>query len=259
MKRASKENSSARRIPAAILALLLWTAGGSAWAQSFNINDGSVTITADGTYTITGTGTETGNSIKVNSGVTADITLENVNISRSDAFDMAGATVNLVLVGTNILKSGKNKAGLHVPAGATLTIDGSGTLNATGGDWGAGIGGNVSGAGGYITINGGTVTAHGADHYYGVGIGGGSRCTGGTITINGGTVKATGGNFATSIGGGRGMESTHHHHHRRQRMEGESQGTAAHQRQWQEYLPQHPHGRQSRHRSRQEGHSGKRR
>jgi phage-related protein len=85
--------------------------------QSFNINDGDVTITADGTYTITGTGRRTSNRIVVESGVTADITLNGVNISTDNcAFDMTGATVVLTLVGNNTLTSGGHYPGLQAPA-----------------------------------------------------------------------------------------------------------------------------------------------
>ncbi|MDR0768726.1 MAG: hypothetical protein LBE71_02300 [Dysgonamonadaceae bacterium] len=124
----------------------------------------AVIIKTNGEDRISGDGTPTTNTIKVNSGVVADIILENVNIETySDnywcAFDMAGATVTLRLAGTNTIKSGHNYAGLHVPAGSTLKItsisgDGStdGSLNVTSGSdvrtknqgllsHGAGIGG----------------------------------------------------------------------------------------------------------------------
>ena len=87
-----------------------------------------------------------------------------------------------------------------------------GTVTATGGRYGAGIGGGYKGDGGNITVNGGTVTATGG--YLGAGIGGGygeiggdNGGNGGNITINGGTVNATGGEFAAGIGGGNGEYS----------------------------------------------------
>ena len=95
--------------------------------------------------------------------------------------------------------------GVNVGAGNSLTIygqsDGTGKLTATGGVFQAGIGGN-SNQSGTITINGGTVTATGGDG--GAGIGGGKEDEGGTITINGGTVNATGSTDAAGIGGGGG-------------------------------------------------------
>ena len=80
--------------------------------------------------------------------------------------------------------------------GGTITING-GTVNTTGGQYGAGIGGGVSGAGGdNIVINGGTVHAWAGDGS-GNALGGGRNGEGGIVTVNGGTVyanKSTSGN-----------------------------------------------------------------
>jgi len=116
---------------------------GTGYTYSSNI----ITITANGSYTITGTSTS--KRIKVASGVTADITLSSVGIDVSSgstcAFDMTGATVDLTLIGDNTLKSGQYYAGLYVPQGAlTVTTASTGTLRATGGDGGTGIGSGVS-------------------------------------------------------------------------------------------------------------------
>ncbi|MDR1984310.1 MAG: carbohydrate-binding domain-containing protein, partial [Prevotellaceae bacterium] len=194
-----------RMLRSAILCLLLLAGGTGARAQTtYNINSGSVNITTGGTYTINGTGAATTNCITVSSGVVADITLNNVNIdvntiSGACAFDMTGATVNLTLTGDNILKSGDYKAGLQVTVGAILAIDGTGSLTANGGNFGAGIGGGNGSDGGSITINGGTVTATGK---WGAGIGGGYTGSGGNISISGGTVMANGGYGGAGIGGG---------------------------------------------------------
>ncbi len=83
-----------------------------------------------------------------------------------------------------------------------IVING-GTVTATGGKYGAGIGGGYDGAGGNVTINGGTVVAMGGTA--GAGIGGGSNRSGGKVTINGGIVTATGGAYGgAGIGGGSG-------------------------------------------------------
>ena len=200
-----------------------------------------LTILSSTAISIANTSSEavTTDRIVVQSGVTANITLNGVNIdlpllSSACAFDATGATVNVTLAGTNTLKSGWDHAGLQVPNGAVLTIDGSGSLRATGGSNGAGIGGGRDKDGGTIIINGGTVTATGAlrsagigggnpasdmgggnggtitinggtvtaTGSYGAGIGGGHQGAGGTITISGGTVTATGGNSAAGIGSG---------------------------------------------------------
>ena len=86
--------------------------------------------------------------------------------------------VEIELDGKNELKSGYYRAGLEKNTSTstgTLTLKddkeaGSGSLKATGGKYGAGIGGGNYGSGKNITIKGGTVTAKGGD--CGAGIGG---------------------------------------------------------------------------------------
>ena len=119
--------------------------------------------------------------------------------------------VEIELDGDNELKSGVYKAGLEKTSTGTLTLKDdkkddkkddnkeAGSLKATGGQFGAGIGGGDHGSGKNITITGGTVTARGGKH--GAGIGGGENGNGEAITINGGTVNATGDGGA-GIGGG---------------------------------------------------------
>ncbi len=168
---------------------------------------GDVLTITSGTAISISSVTTTLDKIVVQSGITANIMLNGVDIdisatSDACAFDMTGATVNLTLVGINILKSGDNKAGLQAPSGTTLNIDGIGALNATGGLWAAGIGGGKTENAGTITINDGTVTATGVKAA--AGIGGGYMGSAGTITINGGTVTATGGTGGAGIGTGNG-------------------------------------------------------
>ena len=79
--------------------------------------------------------------------------------------------------------------GVNVSSGDSLTIDGTGTLDAVGCEGCAGIGGGINGSCGAVTINGGTVNATGS--VWGAGIGGGKGGgNGGRITINGGRVTA---------------------------------------------------------------------
>ena len=116
--------------------------------------------------------------------------------------------VEIELDGKNELKSGVYRAGLEKTSTGTLTLKDdkkddnkeAGSLKATGGQFGAGIGGGDHGSGKNITITGGTVTARGGKH--GAGIGGGDHGSGEAITINGGTVTARGGEWAAGIGGG---------------------------------------------------------
>ncbi len=116
------------------------------------------------------------------------------------------ADVTLILEGTNTLKGGKEKAGITAGEGKKLTIEGTGSLTATGGYKGAGIGGECNSSCGIIIINSGTVTANGTNG--GAGIGGGGIYNqskgggGGTVIITGGTVTAKGVDGGADIGGG---------------------------------------------------------
>jgi len=137
--------------------------------------------------------------------VTANIRLNNAgiltNTAGRNAFNINGGNVTLELSGTNMLRSRWDTAGLRVPVGALLTVNGSGSISVLGHLGGAGIGGNANESAGEITINSGTVTAAGG---WGAGIGGGDGGVGGNITINGGVVNAHGVGGSMSIGGGRG-------------------------------------------------------
>ena len=117
---------------------------------------------------------------------------------------------NIILQSDNtITANSESQTAIQIGGtGTTLTIMGTGSLTAKGGNYAAGIGtgdalteGTIGGA---ITINGGTVTATGGESGAGIGTGdaynGNNSC--GAITINGGTVTATGGNKAAGIGTG---------------------------------------------------------
>lgn len=80
----------------------------------------------------------------------------------------------------------------------TLTIRGTGTLNAFGGQNAAGIGANSRYDSGNIVIAGGTINATGGENAAGIGSGYYGKC--GDITISGGTITANGGNYAAGIG-----------------------------------------------------------
>ena len=109
------------------------------------------------------------------------------------------ATINLVEGTTNDLTRGHESAylGIYVNTG-TLTIDGTGTLVASGGERYAGIGGLDDGAN--IVIDGGNITATGGNGA--AGIGAGNQSSIGNITIKGGNVTVTGGADAAGIGCG---------------------------------------------------------
>ncbi len=162
-------------------------------------------ILTDTPLTIEGNGEQLSNYIFVESDVSANITLRNVNIKTSNfsAFYINGGedkdknNITVTLEGENILQGfGEYHSGIEKNPNqqSTLTIKGEGTLTATGGIYGAGIGGSD------ITIDGGNITATGG--MYGAGIGGSYIYYGSNITINGGTIHATGGEGSAGIGGG---------------------------------------------------------
>ncbi|MCL2206974.1 MAG: T9SS type A sorting domain-containing protein [Fibromonadales bacterium] len=174
---------------------------------------GVLTITGNGTYAIgmiDGIASTKADRIAIASGVNANITLSGVNIDMSNnglsAFDMNYATVNLTLEGENVLRSGTDRAGLEASNGSTLVItkESTGSLAASGGSNGAGIGSARGLDCGTISISGGTVIA--ASGYYGTGTGiggGGFGGSGGVINITGGTVTASGGVYynGSDLGG----------------------------------------------------------
>ena len=188
-------------------------------AKTLNIADGDieVSVSAEGvqtatqggqTYTgvfvVTGTSTTSKLVIKGDSGTAANVYLKDLHITvSSGAAVSVSGDVDLYIEGSSVLQSGENCAGIQKEDDGQLTIDGSGSLEATGGQSGAGIGGASGKPGNNITINGGTITASGkAGNGWGAGIGGGKGQGGSNITIRGGNVKAIPGAEAAGIGGG---------------------------------------------------------
>jgi|GEM_PF-5620294 len=184
------------------------TTSGDGWTYA----DGVFTVTGDVTIgSSAGVTTPVSTSIVVPSFADVEIVLGSslggVNIGSSGcAFQIQeGAKVNLKLFHFNTLVSGGMlHAGLEVAAGAELVIDDlDGTLTATGGTGGPGIGGEMDKGCGKITINGGYIIATSGGSFIstGAGIGGGTAKDSGEITINGGIVKATGKSTGAGIGG----------------------------------------------------------
>ncbi|GAB6390890.1 MAG: hypothetical protein MdMp014T_0263 [Treponematales bacterium] len=162
-----------------------------------------------GVYKITGgevtvSGTTTSSRLVIAGSAT--VTLKDASIVEGDCpiFLENGVSLTLVLSGRNILRAGWSFAGIQVPAESSLTIttvDGSGSLDVSGGTLAAGIGNGAGGICGAVTIKSGTVTAEGG--FWGAGIGGGLRGgLAGPITITGGTVKADSGEGGAGIGTG---------------------------------------------------------
>ena len=227
----SPRPASQRAAALVLTVAMLTTLAAPAFAEIWHIEDGDITVkagetgndvTQKGTTTYGDTDTIITNSDKNTASshtVTieangendkVEVTLKDVNIEATG--DKAAVSVtgkgdtNIELNGDNKLKSGAYHAGLEhnqTPTSGELTIqdkDKNGNLTATGGEYGAGIGGSIGNAG-QVTITGGNITATGGES--GAGIGGG--CYGGaTIKITGDAVikNVTGGEYGAGIGGG---------------------------------------------------------
>ncbi len=125
---------------------------------------------------------------------------------------LGNATINLADGTTNTVRGmADDYSGIFVPHNDTgegdeytLTIRGTGTLNAFGGQNAAGIGANSLYDSGNIVIAGGIINSTGGGNAAGIGSSYVStsslKYTCGNITISGGTVTATGGYYAAGIG-----------------------------------------------------------
>ena len=239
----SPRPASQRAAALVLTAALLTGAAFPAFADTYYIEDGDITISAgkDGndvtqnektTYgdkdtVITNQDRDTASShtVTINAkdeGDKVEVKLDNVNIDTSSTGSAAVSVTGkgdttIELDGDNELKSGRSHAGLEhnkTDTSGKLTIqdkDKNGSLDATGGLRGAGIGGGEA-QNGQVTITGGDITATAgstASKYQtfggGAGIGGGSGGAGkggkGDVEITGGTITATG-VYGAGIGGG---------------------------------------------------------
>lgn len=223
-----------RRLFALALALLLAISlPVSALAATWYLEDGDITIRAtesgqtvsqgdkhdvkddDTTITQRNSETATDKTIKIETtgGATADVTIENVNISSGgDAIDVGSSSADITLEGENKIFSESGSA-LHVSSG-NVTIDGNGSLEAGNGDetaysQGAKIGSHEDeDMSGSIHITGGATVTAKRDSGYGDGAGIGSGNNGdmsGSITIDGNAnVDAIGSYDGAGIGAGDG-------------------------------------------------------
>ena len=204
-----------------ILALLCTVAQG-AWAESHEaiINNGKVDINENGDWLITGNGETTSNQIEIHENITATVTLRDVKISNTAWCILCNGNATIILADgtTNTLTCTTSTSSstyhafpaIWVGDNGKVTIQGTGTLTAQGGDGCAAIGGGYNNnmanrTCGDIEIQGGIINATGGANAPGIGADYEGSC--GNITISGGTITATGGVGAAGIGSGRG-EST---------------------------------------------------
>ena len=138
-------------------------------------------------YKMTGAGTIPAGKTAVLSGVTFSSTIS------------CSGDATIILMGDNTLNGGLQAS----PSGKTMTITGTGSLNARGSVDNPGIGAFGDNNRGNIIICGGTITAQPGNYSsMAAGIGSGENGTCGNITICGGTVTATGGVYSAGIGSG---------------------------------------------------------
>ena len=142
----------------------------------FDGNDASHDIYIPDATTISASGITVGSTITIGSGETFTLSWTTISVTSGPAI-LCNGNATIVLDGTNTVTTTAEgypaiQAGL---SGTTLTIQGSGSVTATGGQYGAGIGGRYDSSSDFIC---------------------------GNIVINSGTVKATGGQYAAGIGSG---------------------------------------------------------
>ena len=216
----SPRPASQRAAAFILTAAMLTTLAAPAFAGTWYIEDGDITVKAgetkgtnkvsqganqevedtDTIITNRNEGTASSNTVTIDANGKNDkveVTLKDVNIDTSSrnkaAVSVTGSgNTTIKLDGDNALKSDTYRSGIY--GSGSLTISG-GTVTANGDDGGSGISSS-----GNLTISGGTVTANGDDGGYGI-------CSSGGVTISGGsTVTANGGNGG-SLGGGSGIYS----------------------------------------------------
>ena len=234
----SPRPASQRAAAFILTAAMLTTLTAPAFAKTWYIEEGDITISAgktEGTNKVTqGTTTDeedtnttitnrdkdtpSSNTVTIkaeNENDKVEVKLEDVNIKTTGG----KAAVSVTGKGdTNIELNGDNElsgSGAHAALEHNQTVDGegngeltiqdkdkNGSLTATGGiQNGAGIGaGGYGVSSGKIEITGGDITAIGGKSA--AGIGGSGYRGDADITISGGTIRATGGDQAAGIGGG---------------------------------------------------------
>ena len=212
----SPRPASQRAAAFILTAAMLTTLAAPAFAKTWYIEDGDITVKASDTGndvtqkdkttygdkdTIITNRKEdaSSNTVTIETNDKNDkveVTLKDVNIDTSSrkkaAVSVTGeGDTNIKLDGDNALKSDIYRSGIYGSGSGSLTISGgeNDSLTAQGGSGADGIYSSCS-----LTISGGTVTANGDD-------GGRGIYSRGGVTISGGTVEAAGGSSGSSNGG----------------------------------------------------------
>ena len=221
----SPRPASQRAAAFILTAAMLTTLAAPAFAKTWYIEDGDITVKASDTGndvtqkdkttygdkdTIITNRKEdaSSNTVTIETNDKNDkveVTLKDVNIDTSSrkkaAVSVTGeGDTNIKLDGDNALKSDIYRSGIYGSGSGSLTISGGSTVTANGGNGGSIGGGSGIYSNGSVTISGGTVNAAGGDGKDGYG-GDGIRSSSGGVTISGGTVTANGGNSTNSSGG----------------------------------------------------------
>lgn len=177
----------------------------------FNGNTASHDIYIPDTTTLSAGGVTVGSTITIGSGETFTLSWTTINVTSGPGILCEGSAT-IILDGTNTVRTtAENYPAIQAgDSGTTLTIQGSGSVTASGGQYGAGIGSGYSESKdivcGDIVIESGTITATGGMNAAGIGSGGigdySRSTTCGDITISGGNVTASGGKNGAGIGSG---------------------------------------------------------
>ena len=219
----SPRPASQRAAAFILTAVMLTTLAAPAFAGTWSIENGDITVKAG----------ETGNDVTQNNVTTkndtdtiitnsdkdtasshtvtietndkndkVEVTLDNVNIKADSGSALTSkGDVTLTLKGDNSLTGGNGGSGISSSGGVTIS---GGTVNATGVTGGTGENSNggsgiyIYSSSGSLTVSGGTVTANGGS---GGGNGGDGISSTNTTISGGSTVTANGGNGGSLVGG----------------------------------------------------------
>ena len=204
----SPRPASQRAAAFILTAAMLTTLAAPAFAKTWYIENGDITISAgkDGNDVTQNEKTTYGDKDTVITNQDRDTASSNtVTIEAKDEDDK----VEVKLDNVNIDTSKQNKAAVSVTGSGDTTIELDGDNKLKSGSGNAGLEKNKHESKGTLTIKDdkgkdGSLTAEGGEG--GAGIGGGAERTGSNITIRGGTIEAVGGAGAAGIGDGVGAQ-----------------------------------------------------